>query len=154
MTPDPLRPEIRWAVEAAQDKQAGDITVLNLSGAGAFAEYFLLCSGRSQPQIRAIAEAVDERLARAGMRLAHREGKDSAEWLLLDYGSFVVHIFSERAREYYDLERLTTHASGFEFSRRPKSLPRHAANLILVRLGNELDDDHLGGCRPGLAGSP
>jgi ribosome-associated protein len=121
VTPDPLRPEIRWAVEAAQDKQAGDITVLNLSGAGAFAEYFLLCSGRSQPQIRAIAEAVDERLARAGMHLAHREGKDSAEWLLLDYGSFVVHIFSERAREYYDLERLWRTAERFDFPASEKS---------------------------------
>ena len=115
MTSKSLRPEIRWAVEAAQDKQAGDITVLNLSGAGAFAEYFLLCSGRSQPQIRAIAEAVDERLARAGLHLAHREGKTSAEWVLLDYGYFVVHIFSERAREYYDLERLWRNAERIDF---------------------------------------
>ena len=106
MTPNSLRPEIRGAVEAAQDKQAGHITVLNLSGAGAFAEYFLVCSGHSQPQIKAIAEAIDERLAHAGRHLAHREGKTSAEWVLLDYGDFVVHIFSERAREYYDLERL------------------------------------------------
>ena len=115
MTPNSVRPEIRWAVEAAQDKQAGDITVLNLSGAGAFAEYFLLCSGRSQPQIKAIAEAIEERLDRAGRHLAHREGKSGAEWVLLDYGDFVVHIFSERAREYYDLERLWRHAERVDF---------------------------------------
>jgi ribosome-associated protein len=115
VTSKSLRPEIRWAVEAAQDKQAEDITVLNLSGAGAFAEYFLLCSGRSQPQIRAIAEAVDERLTRAGLHLAHREGKTSAEWVLLDYGYFVVHVFSERAREYYDLERLWRNAERIDF---------------------------------------
>ena len=106
MTPNSLRPEIRWAVEAAQDKQAVDIIVLNLSGAGAFAEYFLLCSGNSQPQIKAISDAIEERLGREGIHLAHREGKSSAEWVLLDYGYFVAHIFSERAREYYDLERL------------------------------------------------
>ena len=115
MTHNSLRPEIRWAVEAAQDKQAADITVLNLSGAGAFAEYFLLCSGHSHPQIKAIAEAIEERLGRGGVHLAHREGKSSAEWVLLDYGSFVVHIFSERAREYYDLERLWRTAERIDF---------------------------------------
>jgi ribosome-associated protein len=112
---DKLRPEIRWAVEAAQEKQAVDITVLKLSGAGAFAEYFLLCSGRSQPQIQAIGEAIEERLERQNVRLAHREGKSGAEWVLLDYGSFVVHIFSERARQYYDLERLWRTAERLDF---------------------------------------
>ena len=115
MTPNSLRPEILWAVEAAQEKQAVDITVLNLSGAGAFAEYFLLCSGSSHPQVRAIGEAIEERLAREGIHLAHREGKMSAEWVLLDYGYFVAHIFSERAREYYDLERLWRTAESVKF---------------------------------------
>ena len=115
MTINSLRPEIRLAVEAAQDKQAENITVLNLAGAGAFAEYFLVCSGRSQPQIKAIAEAVEERLDRAGMHLVHREGKSNAEWVLLDYGSLVVHVFSERAREYYDLERLWRNAERIDF---------------------------------------
>jgi ribosome-associated protein len=110
-----LRPEIRSAVEAAQDKQAVDITVLNLTGAGAFAEYFLLCSGQSQPQIQAIGEAIEEKLHRQGRRVAHREGKSSAEWVLLDYGDFVVHIFSERARQYYDLERLWRSAERITF---------------------------------------
>ncbi len=115
MTLDSLRPEIRLAVEAAQDKQAENITVLNLAGAGAFAEYFLICSGRSQPQIKAIAGAVEERLDRAGMHVVHREGKSNAEWVLLDYGSLVVHVFSERAREYYDLERLWRNAERIDF---------------------------------------
>jgi ribosome-associated protein len=110
-----LRPEIRWAVEAAQDKQAVDITVLKLSGAEAFAEFFLLCSGRSEPQIKAIGEAIEERLGRERVRLAHREGKSGAEWVLLDYGDFVVHIFSERARQYYDLERLWRTAERLDF---------------------------------------
>jgi ribosome-associated protein len=104
VTKDTLRPEILWAVEAAQEKQAVDITVLKLTGA--FAEYFMLCSGQSTPQLRAISDAVEERLDKEHVRLAHREGKVGAEWVLLDYGSFVVHIFSDRARHYYDLERL------------------------------------------------
>ena len=115
MTINSLRPEIRWAVEAAQDKQAVDITVLKLSGIGTFAEYFLLCSGTSQPQIQAIGEAIDECLRSHGIRFSHREGKPGAEWVLLDYGDFVAHIFSERARQYYDLERLWRTAERIDF---------------------------------------
>jgi ribosome-associated protein len=115
VTPDPLRQEIRWAVEAAQDKQAVDITALRLKGAGAFVEYFLLCSGFSSPQIQAISDAIEERLDRQGVRLQHREGKGEAEWVLMDYGDFIVHIFSERAREYYDLERLWRTAERINF---------------------------------------
>ena len=115
MTPNSLDPEIRLAVEAAQDKQALDISVLNLRGSGAFADYFLLCSGTSQPQIQAIGEAIEEKLGRQGRHVAHREGKSSAEWVLLDYGYFVVHIFSERARQYYDLERLWRNAERVDF---------------------------------------
>jgi len=110
---DSLGDDVRWAVEAAREKHAVDITVLKL--AGAFAEYFLLCSGQSGPQLKAIREAIEERLSGAGVHLAHREGKDGAEWLLLDYGDFVVHIFSERARQYYDLERLWRTAERVDF---------------------------------------
>jgi ribosome-associated protein len=115
VTPNSLDPEIRLAVEAAQDKQALDISVLNLSNSGAFADYFLLCSGSSQPQIQAIGAAIEEKLEHHGRRVAHREGKSSAEWVLLDYGYFVVHIFSERARQYYDLERLWRTAERVDF---------------------------------------
>jgi len=115
MTLGSIRAEIQWAVEAAQDKQAVDVTVLKLAGTGAFVEYFLLCSGRSQPQIQAIGEAIEERLESRGVRLAHREGKPPAEWVLLDYGDFVVHIFSERARHYYNLERLWRAAERVDF---------------------------------------
>jgi len=113
VTQNTLRPEIRWAVDAAQDKQAIDITVLKLSGA--FADYFVLASGRSQPQIKAISEAIERRLGDQGVRLMHREGKPGAEWVLLDYADFVVHIFSERARQYYDLERLWRTAERVDF---------------------------------------
>ena len=90
-----------------------DITVLNLAGAERSPN--ISCSARaSQPQIQAIAEAIEERL-RPRIRLAHREGKTGAEWVLLDYGYFVVHIFSERARQYYDLERLWRTAERIDF---------------------------------------
>jgi ribosome-associated protein len=101
-----LQPEVRAAVEAAQDKQASNITVLKLSGVSAFADYFVLCSGQSAPQLHAIAGAIEESLDRRRMHLAHRDGKPGAEWVLLDYGSIVIHIFGEGARRYYDLERL------------------------------------------------
>lgn len=115
MSLETVRPEIRLAVEAAQDKQAVDVTVLKLPGTGSFAEYFLLCSGGSQPQIRAISEAIEERLEKHGKRLSHREGRSGAEWILLDYGDFIVHIFSESARQYYDLERLWRNAERIDF---------------------------------------
>jgi ribosome-associated protein len=110
-------------VEAAQDKQATDITVLDLSGQGAFADYFLLCSGQSHPQIQTIGDAIEERLARQGRPVLHREGKSGSEWILLDYGAFVVHIFSEGARRYYDLERLWRAAQHIEFSSAQSSPP-------------------------------
>lgn len=105
-----LQPDVRATIEAAQDKQASNITVLKLSGASAFADYFLLCSGESGPQLHAIAESIEESLHNHGRRLAHREGKTGAEWVLLDYGSIVIHIFGEGARRYYDLERLWRNA--------------------------------------------
>lgn len=128
MTHDSLRPEIHWAVEAAQEKHAVDVTVLKLAGTGAFAEYFLLCSGDSSPQLQAIREAIEERLDRHGVHLAHREGKPGAEWVLLDYGFFVAHIFSERARAYYDLERLWRTAERVTFPSPEKSAGRSAAS--------------------------
>jgi ribosome-associated protein len=101
-----LRPELRWAIEAAQNKQALDVTVLDLKDLGAFAEYFVLCTGTSDPQMQAICREVEEQLDRRGVRLAHREGRAGSDWVLLDYGSFVIHVFSARARLFYNLERL------------------------------------------------
>ena len=85
-----LRPEIRWAVEAAQDKKARNVTVLDLSNLAAFSQYFLLCSGTSSPQLEAITDAIEERLRQHGVRPQHREGRPGAEWLLLDLS--LIHI--------------------------------------------------------------
>ncbi len=106
MSTDSLRPELRWAIEAAQNKKASDVTLLDLRELGAFTDAFLLCTGFSTRQVQAISDEIEEQLARRGVRLAHREGYDAAEWVLLDYGGFIIHILSERARRFYDLERL------------------------------------------------
>ena len=115
MTLETLRPELRWALEAAQDKKAQHVTVLDLRELSAFSQWFLLCSGTSTPQLDAITDAIEERLREHGVRPTHREGRPGAEWVLLDYGYFVVHIFSERARQYYDLERLWRNAERVDF---------------------------------------
>ena len=92
-----------------------DITVLNLRGTGAFADYFLLCSGTASRRSSHRRSASKNGSDAQGRHVAHREGKSSAEWVLLDYGYFVVHIFSERARQYYDLERLWRNAERIDF---------------------------------------
>jgi ribosome-associated protein len=104
---DKLPQGVRLAVEAAQNKKAGGITVLNLEGLGAFTEYFVICTGYSRPQIQAICNEVEELLCKELKRTPqHREGQRSAEWALLDFGGLIVHVFGEQARRYYDLERL------------------------------------------------
>jgi ribosome-associated protein len=106
MIPELPSPRLALAVEAALDKKAANVVVLDLREAGAFTNYFLICTGWSTPQIQAIADEINRRMTEQGARLAHREGYDAAEWVLLDYGEFLAHIFSEKARQYYDLERL------------------------------------------------
>lgn len=106
MNLDSLPKNISAAVEAAQSKKATVVTVLSLAGFGAFAEYFVICSAESARQIEAIGEEIEKRLREEGLRLPHREGRAGTEWLLLDYGDFVVHVFSEKARAFYDIERL------------------------------------------------
>jgi ribosome-associated protein len=123
---DSLPKEVRWAVEAAQDKQALDISVLDLSGTGAFADYFLVCSGSSAPQLQAINRAIEEKIDKSGRSVEHREGRGSADWMLLDYGFFVVHVFSEGARQYYDLERLWRTTERIEIPNVPgNAVPPH-----------------------------
>lgn len=104
--PQPLPPQIAVAVGAALDKQAIDLTVLDLRSAGGFTDYFVVCSGRSARQIRAIADAVIEALASRGVKPAHVEGYDRSDWVLLDYFDFVVHIFATHTRLFYGLEGL------------------------------------------------
>ena len=126
---DDLKLQVSEAILACQDKQADDVTILELEkDSGAFTDYFVMCSGANPRQIQAIADAVDERLEALGMRVTHSEGYKQAEWVLLDYVDFVVHVFSEKARQFYDLERLWKSAKRLEPAEllaKPK--PRRAA---------------------------
>ena len=110
-----LRPEVRAAIDAAHEKQAAEVTLLDLEGLGAFTDYFLLCTGFSSPQVDAICDEIERRLAHLGKRLLHREGKPGGDWMLLDFGGLIVHVFTERARRFYDLERLWRAARRTEF---------------------------------------
>jgi ribosome-associated protein len=99
---DPLQ----IACQALDSKKASDIVVLDIAEIATFTRYFLICSGESSRQIQAIADEVEMKLKEKGVRANHIEGYTHAEWVLMDYMDIVVHIFSRRAREYYDLERL------------------------------------------------
>ena len=99
---------------AAQDKKASDLVVLDLRKTGGFTDYFVICSGTNPRQIRAIADAVLERLAKDGVKPAHLEGYDRSEWVLLDYFDFVVHVFTPETRMFYGLERLWGNAERLE----------------------------------------
>ncbi len=94
------------AVNAADDKKAHDIVVLDISGIASFANHFLICSGDSARQMQAIADEVEKRLKAAGVRPSHVEGYRDSEWILMDYLDLVIHIFSKQGRVFYDLERL------------------------------------------------
>lgn len=98
---------VTCAIRAARDKKAIDLVVLDLRKAGGFTDYFIICTGATARQIRAIAEGVEEALKlELGERPALAEGVKKSEWVLLDYFSFVVHIFSRECRAFYALERL------------------------------------------------
>ena len=126
MNLDSLSPDLRAAVDAAQSKFAFGVVVLDLRELRAFTGHFVICSAASGPQVQAIAEEVDARLEAMGHRAQHREGlRGGGQWVLLDYGSFVVHIFHEQARQFFDLERLWRSAARLEV---PDEHSRQAAS--------------------------
>jgi ribosome-associated protein len=104
--PRPVDDDLSIAVQAASDKKATDIVVLDLREVTSFADYFLICSGTSTRQVQAIADEILDKLKQAGAHMLHREGYEVAEWVLLDYGDFIAHIFVQSARQFYNLERL------------------------------------------------
>ena len=113
------------AVRAAQSKKASDIRVLDLREITSFADFFIICSGSNSRQIQAISDEIGLQLKQSGELPLGLEGYEHAEWILADYGDFVVHVFSEKARAYYDLERLWRQAKTWRSpkpSRPPPSL--------------------------------
>ena len=96
----------RVAIQAAEEKQAKDLRVLDLREVTSFADYFIICTGSNIRQNQAIADEIEVSLKKLGEYAHSVEGRENAEWILMDYGDYVIHIFSEKARLYYDLERL------------------------------------------------
>jgi ribosome-associated protein len=93
-------------VNASLEKKAKELVILNVSAISAFADYFILCSGTSDRQVRAIADAIQENLKKAGMLPLGVEGEAGSKWILLDYDDVIIHVFLDSVRSFYDLERL------------------------------------------------
>jgi ribosome-associated protein len=107
--------QVTAAIQACLEKKAEELSILEMEkGSGAFTDYFVLCSGTNPRQVQAIADEVELQLKKTGLRPTHVEGYNQAEWVLLDYVDFVVHVFSEKARKFYDLERLWKSAKRLE----------------------------------------
>ena len=120
--------QVTAAIQACLEKKAEELSILEMEkGSGAFTDYFVLCSGTNPRQVQAIADEVELQLKKTGLRPTHVEGYKQAEWVLIDYVDFVVHVFSEKARKFYDLERLWKSAKRLEPSDlKAASRPRKA----------------------------
>ncbi len=103
---EPMDARIVTALHAASDKKALEMVVLDLRGIATFTDYFLIASGTNARQVQAIADEIVERLKKQGTRAQRVEGHQTAEWVLVDYGDFIAHVFDSKARQFYDLERL------------------------------------------------
>ena len=101
----------RKAVEAAGEKQASDIVLLDVSKICTFADYFVVCSGESERQLKAIGDEIEQTLKKQGTRAIHQEGTSSSGWLLYDYGDVLIHIFAPAEREFYQLDELWSQAT-------------------------------------------
>lgn len=105
-----LNPIWLTAVRAAEDKKAFDIKVLDVRGVTTFVDFFIICTSSNGRQSQAIIEEIEAQLKKEGERPVSIEGKENGEWVLADYGDFLVHVFLDKSRKYFDLERLYRHA--------------------------------------------
>jgi len=122
-----LDDRIRRALHAAAEKKALEPTVLDLRGISSFTDFFVICTGANRRQVQAIGDEIVEQLKRHGSPAARVEGYQNAEWILVDYGDFVVHVFDEKARRFYDLERLWREAGRLNVS--PEQIGSETADL-------------------------
>lgn len=126
-----IRTQVASAVKACEDKKGEEISILEMDkNSSAFTDYFVICSGKNPRQIQAIADEIESRLKREGVPANQVEGYNQADWVLLDYVDFVVHIFSEAARKFYDLERLWKSARKLSLNdlRKPATRARKTTN--------------------------
>lgn len=101
-----VKDAVKLAVSAMDEKKAEDIKVIDIAGISSIGDYFIIANGSSTPQVHAIANNVEEKLGRAGLTPKPIEGYDSANWILMDYGDFIIHIFDKDNRFFYNLERI------------------------------------------------
>ncbi len=107
---------IRMALQAAAEKKALNSTVLDLRDIAGFTDFFIITTGTNKRQMQAITDGIVEQLKYHGTRAARVEGYQTAEWILIDYGDFIVHVFDEKSRRFYDLERLWREGKRFDVS--------------------------------------
>jgi ribosome-associated protein len=128
------RQQVVVAVKAVENKKGESLAILEMDqSTGAFTDYFVVCTGTNPRQIQAISDEVERELADTGVRPNSIEGYNQAEWVLLDYVDFIVHIFSERARKFYDLERLWKSASRVTLADLDKKPAKAAARKTISR---------------------
>jgi ribosome-associated protein len=124
LRPDDAR-EKAWAVAAAADEvRAVDIVLLDIHLLTLIADFFVICTARSDTQMQAIADRIQERMEERGWRILHQEGHRQSRWWLMDLGDVVVHIFQEEARALYNLEQLWADAARIEWSHLPAAMPQ------------------------------
>jgi ribosome-associated protein len=135
MKKNDLKKQVAAAINACLDKKAEELTILEMEkGSGAFTDYFVLCSGTNPRQVQAIADEVEVRLKAAAIPPTHVEGYNQGEWILIDYVDFVVHVFSEKARKFYDLERLWKSAKRLQPAElKPAAVRRQRSAATMAR---------------------
>ena len=106
MTKKNLPTEVKTSVKVSLEKNGEDLVVLDLRGIASFTDFFIIMHGNSSRQNATITESIERELRKANIKPLSVEGRERAEWILLDFGSFIVHVFSPKAREYYSLEKL------------------------------------------------
>ena len=106
LTAEEIQKMAGLAILALEDKKAEDIRVIDISEVSVLANYFLIASGKNRSQLQAMADEVEEKLGRAGYPMKQSEGYDNANWILLDFGDIIVHLFDQENRLFYDLERI------------------------------------------------
>ena len=107
-----VKKTVLQCTNAALDKKAKNLIILKIKELSSFTDYFIICSGTSDRQVKGIATSIEETLKKAGMLPLGIEGKDSGNWILMDYGDVIIHIFYEPTREFYDIERLWSDVPG------------------------------------------
>lgn len=106
----------RLAYQALDDKKGEDIQVIDISQVSVLADYFIIANGNSESQVRALVDNVEEELSKAGYEMKQREGDGSGNWVLMDFGEIIVHVFDKENRLFYDLERIWRDGKHVDFS--------------------------------------